>query len=103
MRLTLVPYVLASIGLAIVAVGLLKRAADPPHVVATGVFKFTDRAGAHLLFPQRVVAGGGFETTEIQLPGGQAGGTWIDCRTNCADALLAARSQMADGILAVGR
>lgn len=77
------PIVIVAAGLAIVGYGLLSRQQQPPTVISTSTFEFTDKLGTTLMFPKRVVAVAGLETTEIQLPRG----TWIDCRGDCARAI----------------
>ncbi len=92
MPLKLVPFVILALGLAIIVYGLWQRQMNPPRVISTGVFSFTDKAGTLLLFPKRVVAVGGFETTEVQLPGG----TWIDCRGDCEATIKAETTEFWD-------
>ncbi len=92
MPLKLVPILILLIGGAIVAYGLWQRQANPPVVLATGAFQFADKSGTVLIFPKRTVAVGGFETTEIQLPGG----TWIDCRRDCAEAIRTEHTEFWD-------
>jgi hypothetical protein len=81
MPLKLAPFLILILGAAVIGYGLWQRQLNPPIVRAAGTFQFTDTSGTILIFPKRTVAVGGFETTEIQLPGG----TWIDCRRDCAE------------------
>ena len=99
MRLKLVPYVLAAAGLLIVGYGLMHRAADPPRVLSTGTLVFTDKAGTVLIFPKRVVAVAGMETSEVQLPGG----TWIDCRSDCVETIKSEHTEFWDSLRMRGR
>jgi hypothetical protein len=92
MSLKLVPLLILALAAAVIGYGLWRRNQDPPRVIATGTFKFTDKHGAILVFPQRRVAVAGFETTEIQLPGG----TWIDCRGDCAATIKAEHTEFWD-------
>jgi hypothetical protein len=92
MPLKLAPFVILAVGLAVIGYGLWMRQANPTKVVSTGVFQFKDKAGAVLLFPKRVVAVGGFETTQVQLPGG----TWIDCRGDCEETIRAEYTEFWD-------
>jgi hypothetical protein len=92
MRLKYVAYVLALIGVLAVSYGQWQRAMHPPRVIKTASFQFTDKAGTTLIFPQRVVAVAGFETTEVQLPHG----TWIDCRGDCAATIKAEHTEFWD-------
>ncbi len=77
------PFLIAAIGVAVVAYGLNGRAKAPPTVLSTSTFAYADKLGTTLIFPRRVVAVAGFQTTEVQLPSG----TWIDCRADCAIAV----------------
>ena len=95
MSLKLVPFLNLAAGLAVIGYGLWQRQLNPPKVIATGTFQFTDKAGAVLIFPKRVVAVAGFETTEVQLPGG----TWIDCRGDCAATIIAEHTDIWNGQL----
>jgi hypothetical protein len=88
MRLKPVPYILGAVMLALLAYGLLRRAADPPHVVETGSIALTDRTGTRLILAKRVVEAGGVTLTEVLLPGQG----WLDCRGDCRDAVLQARA-----------
>jgi hypothetical protein len=92
MRLTYVPIIMLAVGAIALGIGMWRRAADPPRVISTGAFNFTDKTGTKLVFPQRVVAVAGFETTEVQLPGG----TWIDCRKDCAEAIMREHTEIWD-------
>ena len=89
MPLKLVPFLILALGAGVIGYGLWQRHLNPPRVISTGTFKFTDKAGTLLIFPQRVVAVAGFETTEVQLPGG----TWIDCRGDCAATIKAEHTE----------
>ncbi|MEQ1697395.1 MAG: hypothetical protein ABL901_16305 [Hyphomicrobiaceae bacterium] len=89
MSLKIAPFLILALGVAVIGYGLWRRAQDPPRVVSTGVFTFKDRHGTVLMFPKRVVAVAGFETTEVQLPGG----TWIDCRGDCAETIKAEHTE----------
>jgi hypothetical protein len=92
MPMKLVPVVLIVSALAFVAYGQWLRNADPPRVISTGTFQFVDKAGATLIFAKRVVAVAGFETIQVQLPGG----TWIDCRGDCAATIKAEYTEFWD-------
>ena len=76
----LAPFMIGTVGIGVIVYGLSERAKAPPRVVSTDVFAYADKHGTTLIFPRRVIAVAGFETTEVQLPGG----TWIDCRGDCA-------------------
>ena len=95
MSLKLVPFLIPAAGLAVIGYGLWQRQLNPPKVIATATFQFTDKAGTMLIFPKRVVAVAGFETTEAQLPGG----TWIDCRGDCEATIKAEHTQFWDAQL----
>jgi hypothetical protein len=86
------PYVLLALGVAIVGYGLWRRQQDPPKVISIGSFEYKDKLGTSLVFPKRVVAVAGFETTEVQLPNG----TWIDCRGDCAKAIREEHAEIFD-------
>lgn len=92
MAIKWVPIVIAALGAGVVGYGLWKRSIDPPRVISTGTFQFADKLGTVLIFPKRVVAVAGFETTEVQLPGG----TWIDCRRDCATTIKAEYTEFWD-------
>ena len=79
MSLKYVPFLFLALGAGIIGHGLWKRQRNPPHIVSTGTFQFTDHAGALLIFPKRVMAVGEFEAMQVQLPSN----TWIDCRGDC--------------------
>lgn len=99
MSLKWAPVVILLAGGAMVAFGLWRRMQDPPRTVSTGSFQFSDRHGTVLIFPQRVVAVAGFQKTEVQLPGG----TWIDCRGDCAQAIREEYSEIWDQKMLKGR
>ena len=99
MRLKLVPYILAACGLLIAGYGIWRRNADPPRVIETGTLKITDPSGTVMIFPKRRVVVAGFETTEAQLPGG----SWIDCRGDCAEAIRIETSNIWDSSRLRGR
>lgn len=99
MRLTFVPYVLAVAFLAIAGYGIMRRQANPPRVIETSSIKITDPSGTVLIFPKRRLAVAGFETTEVQLPGG----SWIDCRADCAEAIRVETSHIWDSDRLRGR
>jgi hypothetical protein len=86
------PIVLALLAALGIGIGLWRRYQNPPRVISTASFQFTDKLGTKLIFPQRVVAVAGFETTEVQLPGG----TWIDCRGDCAATIKAEHTEFWD-------
>ena len=92
MSLKWVPLLILALGAAVIGTGLWKRSIDPPHILATGTFQFTDKRATMLIFPKRVVAGAGFETTQVQLPGG----TWIDCRGDCEASIRAEHTEFWD-------
>jgi hypothetical protein len=92
MPLKLVPYFLIALAIAVIGYGTWQRQMYPPQVIATGIFEFTDKLGTKLMFPKRVVSVAGFQTTEIQLPGG----TWIDSRADCEAAVKAEHSEIWD-------
>jgi hypothetical protein len=95
MPLKLVPFLILAVGLTIVGYGLWRRNQDPPRVISTGTFQFTDKLGTQLVFPKRVVAVAGFEETQVQLPGG----TWIDCRGDCAAAIRTEHTEIWDHMM----
>lgn len=99
MPLKYAPYLILALGAAVIGYGLWKRQQDPPRIVATGVFTFKDKQGTVLIFPKRVVAVAGFETGEIQLPGG----TWIDCRGDCEAAVKAEHTEFFEQQMLKGR
>ncbi len=99
MPLKLVPFLILVLGAAVIGYGLWQQQVYPPQVVSTGVFSFTDKAGTLLIFPKRVVALGGFEKTEIQLPYG----TWIDCRGDCAQAIREEHTEFWDTQMLKGK
>ena len=92
MPLKFVPLIILALGAAVVAYGLWQRQLNPPKIISTGIFQMTDKNGTVLIFPKRVVTVGGFETTEVQLPGG----TWIDCRGDCVEAIKAEHTEFWD-------
>ena len=94
MRLKVVPFLIAAAGLAVIGYGTWQRQMNPPRVIATGAFQFKDKLGTVLIFPKRVVAVAGFETTEVQLPGG----TWIDCRADCEAAIKTGHTEIWDSL-----
>jgi hypothetical protein len=95
MPLKLVPYLLFAVAVAIIGYGTYQRHLYPPTVRATGIFKLVDKTGTELIFPKRVVAVAGFETTEVQLPGG----TWIDCRGDCGATIKSEHTEFWDSQL----
>ena len=99
MQLKVVPVLIAAAGLAVIGYGTWQRQMNPPRVIATGVFQFTDKLGTVLIFPKRVVAVAGFETAEVQLPGG----TWIDCGGDCLAAYRQGTTDFWDTLTRHGR
>lgn len=87
MRLKHAPYILGAVMLTVLALGLPRRAADPPRVTETGSLVLTDPAGTRMIFGTHVLEAGGVASTEIQVPGQG----WVDCRGDCKDALRQAR------------
>jgi hypothetical protein len=92
MPLKRVPFILIALAVAIIGYGTYQRWLYPPTVLSTGIFKLVDKSGTELIFPKRVVAVAGFETTQVQLPGG----TWIDCRGDCAATLKSEHTEFWD-------
>ena len=92
MPLKLVPFLILAVGLAVIGYGMWQRHLYPPRVIATGTFRLIDKHGTALIFPQRTVAVAGFETTELQLPGG----TWIDCRGDCSATIMSEHTEFWD-------
>ena len=92
MSLKIAPFLILALGVAVIGYGMWKRQQDPPRVVSTGVFTFKDKHDTVLIFPRRVVAVAGFEKVEVQLPGG----TWIDCRGDCAERIKAEHAEIWD-------
>lgn len=99
MPLKFAPYLILALGAAVIGYGLWKRQQEPPRVISTGMFSFKDKQGTLLIFPKRIVAVAGFETSEVQLPGG----TWIDCRGDCAEAIKAEHTEFWDTQMLKGR
>jgi len=99
MSLKYAPFIILALGAAVVGYGQWMRQQDPPRVLSTGVFSFKDKLGTVLIFPKRVVAVAGFETTEVQLPGG----TWIDCRKDCAEAIKTEHTEFFEQQMLKGR
>lgn len=95
MRLKLVALLIMALAIAIIGYGTWQRQLHPPKVIATGTFQMKDKAGTVLIFPKRVVAVAGFEQTEVQLPGG----TWIDCRADCAATITSEHTDFWDSQL----
>ena len=78
------PWVIAVIGLGIVAYGLAMQRAHPPRVTGMATIDVTNsRTGRRMTLRTRTVEGGGFTKTEVELPGG----TWIECGRSCRDTL----------------
>ena len=99
MSLKIAPFLILALGVAVIGYGMWKRQQDPPRVVSTGVFTFKDRHETVLISPKRVVAVAGFEKVEVQLPGG----TWIDCRGDCAETIKAEHTEIWDNRMLNGR
>ena len=87
-----IPLIVLALGVGFTGYGLRQRQLHPPRVIATGTFKFADKSGAELIFPKRTVAVAGFETIELQLPGG----TWIDCRGDCTGTIKSEHTEFWD-------
>jgi hypothetical protein len=82
-------WLIAALGLGIVAYGTLMRRIDPPKVIREGKIDIADPkdggkgGGSKVSFRTRTVQGGGIVTEQVELPGG----TWIDCGGDCRDAV----------------
>ena len=90
MQLKLFAILLVMFSIVVVGYGTWRRIKYPQTVLSTGTIKFTDPTGQVAMFPTRVIAVGGFETMQIQLPGL----TWIDCRGDCTATLKAEHAQI---------
>lgn len=88
------PWVIAMVGLGIVAYGLAMQRAHPPRVTGMATIDVTNpRTGQRMTLRTRTVEGGGFTKTEVELPGG----TWIDCGgRGCGDAVRAEHFELFD-------
>ena len=78
-------WLIAALGLGIVAYGIQMRRLDPPTIIGESKIEVADPKGgaSRLTFRTRTVKGGGFTTEQVELPGG----TWIDCSGDCRDTL----------------
>ena len=78
-------WLIAALGLGIVAYGIQMRRLDPPTIIGESKIEVADPKGgaSRLTFRTRTVQGGGFTTEQVELPGG----TWIDCSGDCRDTL----------------
>lgn len=95
MNLRHAPYLIALLGLAIVAWGLWNEHAHPPRVIASGAIEVDNIHGAtpgRLRLATRTLEIGTVRRLEIELPNG----TWIDCAGDCPRAVRSALTAIWD-------
>lgn len=88
------PWLIAVLGLGVVAYGLFLQRAHPPRVTGMATIDVINpKTGQRATMRTRTVESGGFKRTEVELPGG----TWIDCvRGDCAETVRAEHFELFD-------
>lgn len=95
MNLRHAPYLIALLGLAVVAWGLWNERTHPPHIVASSTIEVDNIHGAtpgRLRLATRTLEIGTVRRQEIELPNG----TWIDCAGDCHQTVRASLTAIWD-------